>query len=51
MANLVPGQYRKVSVATVDVPLTAAALTSHFLGREVYRHTRFVVVRHRGTPR
>ncbi|MEA2826351.1 MAG: hypothetical protein QOG43_790 [Actinomycetota bacterium] len=45
MANLVPGQYRKVSVATVDRPLTAGALTAHFLGREVYRHTRFVVVR------
>jgi hypothetical protein len=45
VANLVPGQYRKVSVATVDVPLTAEALTTHFLGREVYRHTRFVVVR------
>ena len=45
MANLVPGQYRKVSVATVHVPLTPEALTAHFLGREVYRHTRFVVVR------
>ncbi len=45
MANLVPGQYRKVSVATVDVPLTVDGLTSHFLGREVYRATRFVVVR------
>ena len=45
MANLVPGQYRKVSVATVDVPLTVEGLTGHFLGREVYRHTRFLVVR------
>ena len=46
VANLVPGQYRKVSVATVaDVPLTVEGLTAHFLGREVYRHTRFVVVR------
>ncbi|MEA2932872.1 MAG: hypothetical protein QOI56_1657 [Actinomycetota bacterium] len=48
VANLVPGQYRKVSVATVDVPLTREHLTAHFLGREVYRHTRFVVVRGRG---
>ncbi len=48
MANLVPGQYRKVSVATVDVPLTADGLTAHFLGRVVYRHTRFVVVRNGG---
>lgn len=45
MANLVPGQYRKVSVATVDRPLTEKSLTEHFLGREVYRHTRFVVAR------
>ena len=46
MANLVPGQYRKVSVATVDnVDFTVQGLTAHFLGREVYRHTRFVVVR------
>jgi hypothetical protein len=45
VANLVPGQYRKVSVATVDVALTREALSAHFLGREVYRHTRFVVVR------
>ena len=29
-------------------PLTAEALTAHFLGREVYRHTRFVVVRSAG---
>jgi len=47
VANLVPGQYRKVSVATVDAPLTAEGLTGHFLGREVYRHTRYVVVRDR----
>lgn len=48
MANLVPGQYRKVSVATVPAgtALTEDGLTAHFLDREVYRHTRFVVVRH-----
>jgi hypothetical protein len=46
VANLVPGQYRKVSVATVDAgALTGEGLSAHFLGREVYRHTRFVVVR------
>lgn len=45
MSNVVPGQYRRVSVATVDGPLTADALTAHFLGREAYRHTRFVVAR------
>lgn len=46
--NLVPGRYRGVAVARVDVPLTADALTAHFLGREVYRRTRFVVARHGG---
>ena len=45
MSNVVPGQYRRVSVATVDGPLTAEALTGHFLGREAYRHTRFIVAR------
>jgi hypothetical protein len=43
--NLVPGQYRRVSVATVDVAITPEALTAHFLGREAYRHTRFIVAR------
>lgn len=46
--NIVPGQYRQVSVATVDFALTPDALTDHFEGREVYRHTRFVVVRRCG---
>ena len=45
MTNVVPGQYRRVSVATVDGPLTAERLTDHFLGREAYRHTRFIVAR------
>ena len=45
MSNLVPGQYRRVSVATAGGPLTAEALTDHFLGREAYRHTRFIVAR------
>lgn len=45
MSNVVPGQYRRVSVATVDGPLTADRLTGHFLGREAYRHTRFIVAR------
>lgn len=40
-----PGQYRSVSVATVEVPLTERALRAHFLGREAYRRTRFIVVR------
>lgn len=45
MTNVVPGQYRRVSTATVDGRLTAEALTNHFLGREAYRHTRFIVAR------
>ncbi len=45
--NLVPGRYRGVSVATLppDVGLDEASLRGHFLGREVYRRTRFVVAR------
>ncbi|HEX3620800.1 MAG TPA: hypothetical protein VHT97_00635 [Acidimicrobiales bacterium] len=45
MTNVVPGQYRRVSVATVAGPITAEGLTRHFLGREAYRHTRFIVAR------
>lgn len=48
MTNLVPDQYREVSVATVDFPLSADRLRAHFTGREVYRRTRFVVVRNGG---
>jgi len=43
--NLVPGKYRGVSVASVDCALEVDALRGHFLGREAYRHTRFIVVR------
>jgi hypothetical protein len=48
--NTVPAQYRSVSVATVDVPFTVDALTAHFLGREVYRHTHYVVVHSASGP-
>lgn len=44
-ANLVPGKYRGVAVAHVSVPLDARSLARHFLGREAYRRTRFVVAR------
>jgi hypothetical protein len=44
-ANRRPRAYRAVSVARVDIPLTTEALTKHFLGRECYRRTRYVVVR------
>ncbi len=45
--NLVPNRYRGVSVAALpaSVALEEDALRSHFLGREAYRRTRFVVVR------
>lgn len=45
MSNLVPRRYRGVSVARVDVPLTEAGLRDHFLGREAYRRTEYVVAR------
>jgi hypothetical protein len=35
-----------VSVAEVSFSLTAEALTAHFLGRECYRRTRYIVARH-----
>jgi hypothetical protein len=40
-----PRAYREVSVAHVSFALTAENLTEHFLGRECYRRTRYVVVR------
>ncbi|MQA12767.1 MAG: hypothetical protein GEV09_00955 [Pseudonocardiaceae bacterium] len=45
--NVVPGRYRGVSVATLPagVELAESSLRAHFLGREVYRRTRFVVAR------
>ena len=43
--NLVPGKYRGVAVSYVDSPLDEASLVRHFVGREAYRRTRFVVVR------
>jgi hypothetical protein len=43
VSNLVPGQYRGVAVATVAAPLTRDGLERHFLGREAYRRTRWVV--------
>jgi hypothetical protein len=46
--NLVPGQYRNVSVADVPVPLDEAALSAHLLGRPVYRRTRYLIARNAG---
>jgi len=43
--NVMPGQYRSVSVASIDAPLDEAAVRAHFIGRDAYRRTRFIVVR------
>ncbi len=48
MTNLVPRRYRGVSVADVDVHLTTDGLRAHFLGREAYRRTEYVVARRGG---
>ena len=46
--NLVPGAYRGVAVADVDCDLDEASLAAHFVGKEAYRRTRFIVVRRKG---
>jgi hypothetical protein len=43
--NLVPLPYRRVSVQRHDGPLTEEALVAHFMDREAYRRTDFVVLR------
>ena len=43
--NLVPAQYREVSVAEVPVPLEEGALRGYLTGRPVYRRTRYVIAR------
>jgi hypothetical protein len=43
--NTRPDAYRNVSVAEVMFTLTAETLTAHFLGRECYRRTRYIVAR------
>jgi hypothetical protein len=46
--NLVPSQYRNVSVADVPAALDEESLRAHMLGRPVYRRTRYVVARRGG---
>lgn len=48
MRNLVPRRYRGVAVTDVEVPLEPEALRAHFLGREAYRRTAFIVARSGG---
>jgi hypothetical protein len=43
--NVVPGAYRGVAVTSFDGELDEGALARHFVGREAYRRTRFIVVR------
>jgi hypothetical protein len=43
--NLVPAQYREVSVTEVPVPLEEGALRAYLAGRAVYRRTRYVIAR------
>lgn len=43
-ANVVPSAYRGVSVNHSTDSFTSESLTEHFVGREVYRRTRFIVV-------
>jgi hypothetical protein len=42
--NRMPVRYREVAVTTVDFELTEARLRRHFIGREAYRRTEYVVV-------
>jgi len=44
--NLLPSQYRNVSVADVPVPLDEPSVRGHLLGRPAYRRTRYLVARH-----
>jgi hypothetical protein len=43
--NMVPGRYRGVSVARVDIALDEDSLVKYFVGRKAYFKTRFNVVR------
>jgi hypothetical protein len=46
--NLVPSQYRNVSVADVPAALDEESLRAHLQGRPVYRRTRYIVARRGG---
>lgn len=46
--NLVPLPYRRVSVQRHGGPLEPGAIVDHFLGREAYRRTDYVVLRGEG---
>jgi hypothetical protein len=44
-ASRFPDEYRGVAVTTVQGALDEVALRLHFLGREAYRRTRYIVIR------
>jgi hypothetical protein len=46
VTNLVPNQYREVSLTSVDFTLTVDQILGFLSGREVYQRTRYVVLRH-----
>jgi len=46
LVNLVPAQYREVSVTEVPVVMEEGALRGYLTGRPVYRRTRYVVAQH-----
>jgi len=46
--NIIPLPYRGVSVQAYDGPMTCEGLISHFMGRETYRRTEFIVLRAKG---
>ncbi len=48
MRNFMPDRYRDVSIAHLQIPLTSEGLRGHFLGREAYRRTRFIVAKRDG---
>lgn len=48
MPNVVPNAYRGVAVTSIASPASRASIISHFTGREIYRRTRFIVVRETG---
>ena len=48
MSNVVPSAYRGVAVTSIEGPLSHASIIEHFTGREIYRRTRFIVVREPG---
>jgi len=45
LKNLVPLPYRRVSVQPYSGEMTEAAFRAHFLGREAYRRTDYIVLR------